>query len=132
LTHSDLHGGNVHVTTSRSSILIDFARIETTPACLDPITLELSAIVHPDAELELHDWPTEEQARVWPSPEYLDNCPIPEFITACRAWLDAVKQGNRDRDATLYAYALRQLRFDEIDPAIPTALCQGAAERLVG
>jgi CheY-like chemotaxis protein len=130
LCHGDLHGDNVQVSTSRGSILIDFAKVGVTPACLDPITLEVSAIVHPEADLGLDDWPTLEQARVWPSPSYLENCPISEFVEACRLWLDAVKRGDRDRDATLYAYALRQLRFPEIDPQIPIALCQGAAARL--
>jgi hypothetical protein len=130
LCHGDLHGDNVQVSASAGAILIDFAKVGVKPACLDPITLEVSASVHPEANLGLDDWPTLDQARVWPSPAYLENCPVPEFIEACRLWLDAVKRGDRDRDATLYAYALRQLRFPEVDPQLPIALCQGAAERL--
>jgi CheY-like chemotaxis protein len=128
-SHGDLHGGNVHL-RERSPMLIDFARIAMTPACLDPITLEISAVTHPDAQMDLGGWPAISQALVWPTATYLENCPITDFIEACRRWLDAVRRGDRDRDATLYAYSLRQLKYAEVDPALPIAFCQGAADRL--
>jgi CheY-like chemotaxis protein len=131
-SHGDLHGGNVQATAERTPMLIDYGRVGVAPASLDPITLELSALLHPDAEVALGDWPTAEQAKQWQSESYLDGCPIRPFIEACRRWLHAVQRGDRDRDAALYAYALRQLRFHDVPPEIPIALCEGAAARLLG
>lgn len=129
-SHGDLHGGNVQATAQQTPMLIDYGRVGLAPASLDPITLELSVILHPDAEVVLGDWPSTEQARHWQSEAYLENCPIQPFVRACRRWLNAVQRGDRDRDAALYAFALRQLRFDDVPPEIPIALCVGASDRL--
>jgi hypothetical protein len=130
-THADLHGGNVHATVDRAPVLIDFGRVAITPACLDPITLEVSALTHPDAKLVLGGWPTAQQAQNWHSQAYVDASPIRPFVAQCRAWVGRVVRGDRDRDAMLYAYALRQLKYPATPPEIPINLCQGAANRLL-
>lgn len=129
--HGDLHGGNVLVTEDGSPLLIDFARVGLATTALDPITLEVSAVLHPDAGLDLGGWPTIDQAKRWPSSSYLEGCPILPFIEACHRWLDDVVRGDRERDSTLYAYALRQLRFPDLDHPLAIGYASGAVERLL-
>lgn len=131
-SHGDLHGGNVLVRGDGAPVLIDYGRLGKMTACLDPITLELSAILHPDSEVELGDWPSRAQAERWNDLEvYLGDCPIPEYVVACRRWTDAVIRAEREKEATMLGYALRQLRFpDDVDPDLPAALARGAIRRL--
>lgn len=130
-SHGDLHGGNLLINAAKQSLLIDFGRVGTATAALDPITLELSAVLHPDAGGDLGGWPTQAQAEVWDSAEYVDPSPIKPFVEACREWLYSVARGNREVDATIYAYALRQLRFDDVDWDLASAFGKGAAGRLM-
>ncbi len=131
-SHGDLHGGNVLVRSDGVPVLIDYGRLGKMTACLDPITLELSAVLHPDSKLELEGWPTLEQAEAWNDLEsYLEKCPIPNYVRACRNWTNSVLRAGRERDATVLSYSLRQLRFpDDIDPLLPAAYAKGAIGRL--
>jgi CheY-like chemotaxis protein len=130
--HGDLHGGNVLVDQDGNPILIDFGRVGRMTASLDPITLEVASVLHPDSSVELGGWPSEDQARKWLDLEqYLVDCPIPEFITQCREWADEVCRGDREKDATLYSYAARQLRFPRsVEQTTVQAFLVGAVERL--
>lgn len=131
--HGDLHGENILVAPDNRSILIDFGRVGPAVNAVDPVTLELSAVLHPDAALDLSDWPTREQAEGWQDRSfYLEGCPVAEFIEACRDWSDAVSRGDRETDAVVYGYALRQLLFDDVDLELAAAYSRGAASRLSG
>ena len=44
--HGDLHGGNILVTPDKRAILIDFGRVGPAVNAVDPVTLELSAVLH--------------------------------------------------------------------------------------
>jgi CheY-like chemotaxis protein len=129
-THGDLHGGNILISPVDDPILIDYGRVGYAPAATDPVTLEVSTLVHPDAGLKLAGWPTDDQARSWESPEYVAGSPIQPFIASCREWLIAVTRGDRERDATLFGYALRQLQYPGCPAALVIALSQGCAARL--
>lgn len=131
-THGDMHGGNILVAADKAALLIDFGRVGFAPCALDPITLEASAVLHPDADLALGGWPTLDQARVWPSADYLEDSPIRPFLEACRRWVDAAVRGDRERDATLYSYATRQLQYSGIDADHAMAFAQGAVSRILG
>lgn len=131
-THGDLHGSNVLVKDGSIPVLIDYGRLGKMSACLDPITLELSAVLHPDSKVDLEGWPSPQQAEHWNDLEsYLSGCPIAEYVTACRSWTEAVVRADREKDATVLAYALRQLLFpDDIDPDLPRSYAAGAVRRL--
>ena len=130
-THGDLHGANVLVTDDLRAILIDFGRVGPGFNALDPVTLELSAILHPDANVDLADWPTEEQADRWSERAFfLDGCPIAPFITACRDWSDEASRGDRETDAAVYGFGLRQLLFKDVNLPLAAAFSRGAARRL--
>ena len=130
-THGDLHGGNVLVTDDLRAILIDFGRVGLGHNAIDPVTLELSAVLHPDAKLDLAGWPTVHQAERWNERAlFLEGCPIGPFITACRDWSDEASRGDRETDAAVYGFGLRELLFDDVDLSLAAAFSRGAAQRL--
>ena len=129
-THGDLHGGNVLVSPSGDPILIDYGRAGYATAATDPITLELSALLHPDAHLDLGGWPPREFAEMWESQDYVQESPIEPYLRACRDWLGTVARGDRERDATLYGYAVRQLQYPGCPVDLVIAICRGCVRRL--
>lgn len=130
-SHGDLHGGNVLVNGTGRGMLIDFARAGIATAALDPVTLEVSAVLHPDSYVDLKGWPTKEQAELWAlESEYVRDSPILSFVEACRRWLYRVQRSDRESVATLYAYALRQLRYEDVDLDLAAAYSRGAAARI--
>jgi hypothetical protein len=131
-SHGDLHGGNLLLASPEEPLLIDFGRLGPAGASLDPITLELSAVLHPDAGQPLDGWPSHDQASHWMDLDtYLVGCPYPEFVRNCRGWARHVARGEREQDAFVYSYALRQLLYVDVDHALAAAFSQGAAERLL-
>src|SRR5690606_16003934 len=89
--HSDLHGFNILVSAQSAIVLIDYAEVGEGPVSLDPVTLELSILFHPEFTATNADWPTLEQAKAWGNLAiYLDNCPYQEFIRECRQWAERV------------------------------------------
>jgi len=90
--HGDLHGGNVLV--AALPVLIDFAAVTEGPTPLDPVSLELSLLFHPDAPTWTGPWPTVDQLERWTEFEvYVVNCPFPHFVRACREWATSVARG---------------------------------------
>jgi Phosphotransferase enzyme family len=75
LQHGDMHGKNVLVDPACEPVLIDYGDVRRTTGCLDPMTLELSAIFHPGAATARGEWPTPEQAASWDDLDnYLEGC----------------------------------------------------------
>ncbi|MFV0797631.1 response regulator [Brucella anthropi] len=123
--HGDLHGSNALVSDSGAAILIDYGDVGEGTASLDPITLELSTIFHPQG-VERGSWPTLEQAAQWGDLDvYLHGCPFSAFVRECRLWADAVGVGQREIAATAYAYLMRQLKYDDTDKKLALALING-------
>lgn len=130
--HGDLHGGNILISTKGDPVLIDFGDVGSGFTCLDPVTLELSMIFHPDGHSlsiadkflpRVHEWPNIEV--------YAQDNPLASVIESCRDW--AHDQGGSD-DAVLaagYAYAVRQLKYDTVDPEITLSLIDSIASRLL-
>jgi len=130
--HGDLHGENVLVNSDLQPMLIDYGRSGSATASLDAITLEMSAVLHPAADLGLNEWLDNGRAEQWPDLDtYVVDCPIEPFIRACRAWAEQVAVAKREVVATGYAYALRQLRYpDDVDTQLAATLSLGAARAL--
>lgn len=123
--HGDLHGGNALVTANQLAVLIDYGDVGPCAASYDPLTLELSAVLHPDIEKSAA-WPTVEHCRNWGNLElYLEGSPIPLFVRQCRAWARALAAGEREIAAAAYAYLLRQLKYDDTDKERIIALLEG-------
>lgn len=123
--HGDLHGGNILVGQRAQPILIDFGDIGHGPAALDAITLELSAIFHPDHASECGEWPTPEQASRWCDIDaYSTGAPHAAFVRSCRSWATQVAAGGREISAAAYSYVLRQLKYDETRKDVALALLE--------
>jgi CheY-like chemotaxis protein len=123
--HGDLHGSNILVAENGSAVLIDYGDVGDGPASLDPVTLELSLLFHPQG-VDLGEWPSLDQARQWGVAEaYLEGCPAAQFIRACRKWFGRVSAGNREVAASAYAYLMRQLKYKDTNKELALALLEG-------
>ena len=124
-SHGDLHGCNILV-SSAGVALIDYGDVCDGPASLDPVTLELSLLFHPDAPDRAGAWPSAEQARKWGNRKaYLEGCPFPHFVRECRDWALRVGAGAREVAASAYSYLVRQLKYDDTDKDRALALLDG-------
>jgi CheY-like chemotaxis protein len=130
-SHCDLHIFNVLVSRDEMPMVIDFGEVGSAPPSIDPITLELSPIFHPDSVDELNGWPSVGQTERWDDlASYLDACPFPKFVSACRTWAFEVAAGDREVFAVLHAYAARQLKFPDTQHDLALALVSCARRRL--
>ena len=124
--HGDLHGCNILVSADGAIVLIDYGNVGEGPASLDPVTLELSLLFHPDEAPAAGEWPTVDQARSWGALDtYLVDCPFPEFVRECRQWALSVGAGNRDVASSAYSYLVRQLKYDDTNKDLVLALLEG-------
>jgi CheY-like chemotaxis protein len=131
IQHGDLHGENVLVDRSGRPILIDYGQTGIASGCLDPVTLELSAIFHPGAQQGRGAWPSERQLASWQDLDfYLAGCPFPEFVRKAREWAVSVAESPEEVDAVALAYGLRQLRYDEAVRHLALALVDGVSARI--
>lgn len=123
--HGDLHGCNVLVSQTEVA-LIDYGDVGDGPASLDPVTLELSLVFHPDTPERASAWPSADQARRWGNLDaYLEGCPFPEFVRECRNWAMRVAAGNREIAVSAYSYLARQLKYEDTDKERALALLEG-------
>ena len=123
--HGDLHGSNILVAPAGAQ-LIDYGDVGPGPASLDPVTLELSLLFHPDSPIRRGTWPSIEQAKKWGDLDaYLVTCPIPDFVRECREWALRAGAGRREVAASAYSYLVRQLKYDDTDENLSLALLDG-------
>lgn len=133
--HGDLHPGNVLI-DNEQPVLIDFDSEAFASGALDPITMLISTLVHPDSPI---------RGALWPAPSVI----MSSFATlefgkghACELWFRGVQEwieecrsSEREFWALVLAYAGRQLRYQDVlaDPEIVTrvvAIARRAAEAL--
>jgi CheY-like chemotaxis protein len=129
--HGDLHGENILVAQDGHPVLIDFARTGEAFSALDPVTLELSVLFHPDSPLLGGSWPAPGQGKRWAFiDEYLVDCPVPAFVKACRTWAFDCAAEAREVYAHVASFALRQLDYDDTNKVWAKDLFDGACVAL--
>ena len=127
--HGDLHCANVLFDDRGLPMLIDYPNTRRAFASLDPVTLELSTIFHKQAAK--HEWPSEEQARNWPDiSTFARGAPFEAYLRSCRDWAVSVAGSEEEVWAVGYAYALRQLKYEDTDKRLARAIIQGCSAAL--
>ena len=127
--HGDLHGLNVLVSKDGEPLLIDFGETARMSAAVDPVTLELSPLFHPDSPVKDEEWPSVEEAIQWHDLDaYVANSPIAEYVRRCREWTynRGTSAGDKEVAAVVYAYAARQLKHPRTNRDLAVALIEGA------
>jgi len=132
--HGDLHGTNILLDPANQPVLIDFGDVGPGPSCVDPVTLDLSTVFHPDAVRLGISAKVEPALSSWPDPDaYYAAHPYPNFAKACRDWAYDVAGTDLAVLAAGYAYALRQLRYDTVGKAVTRgcldAICEAIQAR---
>lgn len=123
IQHCDMHGENILLNNRHQPILIDYSDVDLNHAAVDPITLELSAIFHPNGFCKQKGWPNLSQAVNWCNLDiYLADCPIVDYVRKCRDWAYEVAPGNLSYSAMAYVYILRQLKYEDTDHELAKTL----------
>ena len=129
--HGDLHCGNVLVKSSGESVLIDFGDAGPGFTGIDPITLELSLLFHPDSKKSTFREELVSNLDRWPDVEnFAGNIALKSMIIACRDWAYDVAGGDMAVLAIAYAYALRQLKYETVPSELTLAFIERLAVRL--
>lgn len=130
--HGDLHGENILLSSTGRPMLIDFALARVLPACLDPISLELSLLFHPKSPLKRAEWPSPDDAKAWLEvDEYVRHCPWPGVVKYLRGWaLEDAAAESAFLVVTL-ANVLRQFKYPDTDKETAASIAVAIASSLV-
>lgn len=127
--HGDFHAGNVLVNLDKPPVIIDFGDTGIGFTCIDPISLELSLIFHPDSTVS---GLFKEGCENWPNLEsYSGNHPFREFISSCRTWAHDVGGGDKAVLAVAYAHTLKQFKHETVPKQILIAMINSIAKKLI-
>lgn len=130
-THGDLHGGNILVNEKFSPVLIDFGDVGAGFTCLDPLTLELSMLFHPDGSSLGIAQQLEEIIDKWPDMDsYVKSNPLKEVIEYCREWAHDLGPNDESVLVGAYAFVLRQLKYETVRPEVTLRLLSKIVERI--
>jgi CheY-like chemotaxis protein len=114
MRHGDLHPGNVLV-DDNGVVLIDFDDTALAAGAIDPVTMLLSTLVHPDSPLRGAAWVSvDEIARTLGTPEFGQGHSHRDWFAGVLAWLEEMKRSDREFWAVVLAYAGRQLRYSDV------------------
>lgn len=111
--HGDLHPGNI-LEANDSPVLIDFDNEVFSSRLLDPITALLSPLFHSDSAIRKSNWPTVEQCTVLHTEGFLEGSPCRGWASEAQRWVERALTSENERWALVLAYALRQLKYDDV------------------
>lgn len=125
IQHADLHGKNILVSEVSAPIVIDYGDVALAPSVLDIVTLELSPFFHPSTS-DKFEYSMELFTNWFNYELYIANSPFP----AISRYLREVKINraflNQDYIATVYAYAVRQLSYEDTNHEVARILVDAA------
>lgn len=120
MRHGDLHVANVMIADGEA-VLIDFDSNCFGSALLDPVTLFLSTLVHPDSPLRGAEWPdaNEIEANFGTDRFGVTHAGSP-FFGATGQWINSRQSNQREFWGIVLGFSARQLRYPDVvgDPAI--------------
>lgn len=126
--HGDLHGGNVLAGREHQPLLLDFGDVGDGPLALDPVTLELSLLFHPDGHALGLGQAVAQYLASWENIDGVPQGAIGDYIRACRSWAYDVGFGDMAVLACAYAYAIRQFKFETVPKDETEKLLSGVVE----
>ena len=112
--HGDLHPGNVLV-DNEHAVLIDFDSTTFAAGALDPITMLLSTLVHPDSPIRGSSWPdASDIASNFATSSFALGHACEPWFQGVHEWVDECRTSQREYWALVLAYAGRQLRYKDV------------------
>lgn len=112
--HGDLHPGNILIDNGQA-VLIDFDSETFAAGALDPITMLISTLVHPDSPICGAAWPDPSHiASAFATREFGQGHPCEAWFGGVRDWIDECQTSQREYWALVLAYAGRQLGYSDV------------------
>lgn len=112
--HGDLHPGNV-LNVDGQAVLIDFDSCAYAPGGLDPITMLLSTLVHPDSPIRGAGWPDASHIEdFFDTSDFGSGHPCEAWFRGVHDWMSECSSGDRERWALVLAYSGRQLQYGDV------------------
>ncbi len=133
--HGDLHPGNVLIDNDQA-VLIDFDSTTFAAGVLDPITMLLSTLVHPDSPIRGALWPDVSEINLrFATADFGQNHVCGPWFRGVHEWVEECRSSQREHWALVLAYTGRQLRYNDVldDPETVSrvvAIAQRAADAL--
>ena len=114
MRHGDLHASNVMV-DGQAAVLIDFDNSGFGSGLIDPVTLLISSLVHPDSPIRGSEWPpVVEISNTFGTPEFGRSHGSSQWFAAIQNWIDAKKRSDREFWGIVLAYSTRQLKYEDV------------------
>lgn len=111
--HGDLHGENILCSAAGGLTLIDAGDVGMHPPGLDPASLEISLICHPNSPIAGGSWPSPDEAAGWANvDDFVVSCPYPDLVRELRLWAMEVA-GPLGLKRAAYISMARQLKYPE-------------------
>lgn len=130
--HGDLHCANVLFADRGQAMLIDFGDVGESYSAVDPVTLELSTLFHKQRSMLGDGWPTVEHIDSWADVDrFTAGCAFAQFIRGCRQWAVAEAGSANEVVAIAYAFAVRQLKYEDTNKEWARALIRCCVRTLV-
>lgn len=114
IRHGDLHPGNILIDNERA-VLIDFDSEDFAAGALDPITLLISTLVHPESPIRGDGWPSvDEISSLFGTPQFGRGHACEPWFAGVQGWVDECRSSDREFWALVLAYAGRQLKYQDV------------------
>lgn len=111
--HGDLHPGNI-VVRDAEAVLIDFDSEVIASRLVDPLTLLLSLLFHPDSPVRSGQWPSPDACMALGHEDFFQGCTVPAWTRAVWDWVANTQTGEREFWAVVLGFAARQLEFPDV------------------
>lgn len=112
--HCDLHPSNVLV-DGGDPVLIDFDSNRPAAALIDPVSLLIGSLAHPESLLGGERWPTvEEIDRTFGGPKFGAEHSAEVWFSSLWTWMTSNSSGPREFWALALAASMRQLAYEDV------------------